>query len=388
MPIDYLHLKSEITKMGSEALAREEGMQSALKGLRELLNARAADIIALQQLVEEEAQKTKGLRCAVPVSEPLNTHIACPLPAPACTILAADGSQINPDPHDTVLYGLVNIGVFRMQTGSGLAPQQITRSELIHGDALYIGGTTVSEDLVALLRDVHERQILAELAAPESAPVVTLTDGPLELYHEPRQEQLFKTYFEQYKAALDNLAINEVITAGYVSRPRADLVVKLLSLINRTELGNAEESSVSGLTDIGLFTGLLAPGERSAVFRLQSRSSEEYTGHKALHFFYLNAGTVQQPAFARVEIPLWVAENPEAVSLLHSILVEQARSNPAAPYPYPLLRAHEIAIVKLPERQQVTSMIEAELLRQGFPPAIKSQKQVNKDYSGRKRLKR
>jgi len=80
-----------------------------------------------------------------------------------------------------------------------------------------------------------------------------------------------------------------------------------------------------------------------------------------------------------------VVEDPNAVTLLHSVLVEQARCNPTAPYPYPLLRAHEIAVVKLPERQQVTTMIEAELLRRGFPPARKSQKQINKDYSGRKR---
>lgn len=387
MPIDYLKLKKEITIMGSEARAREEGMQSALAALRDLLNSRATDLLALQKLVEEEAAKNKGLRCAAPLSEPLNAHIPCTLPAPACTILAADGSQINPDPHDTVLYGLINIGVFRIQPGSGLVPQEITHSTLIHGDALYAGGATMSEDLVALLRDVWEREILADLAAREPAPVITLTDGPLELYHEPRQEQKFKEHFEHYLAALGELSLNNVITAGYVSRPRADLVVKLLSLLAKETTAESDNKS-AGLTDIALFSNLLAPGERSAVFRLQSRSAADYKDRAALHFFYLNAGTPQQPAFARVEIPLWVADHPQSINLLQAALVEQARNNPAAPYPYPLLRAHEIAVVRLPERQQVTSMIEAELLRQGFPPAIKSQKQLNKDYSGKRRMGR
>ena len=385
MPIDYLSLKNQITRMGSEAGAREAGMQSALKELRELLNTRATDLIALQKLVEEEAQKSKGLRCAIPVSEPLNTHTPCSLPSPTCTILAADGSQINPDPHDTVLYGLVNIGVFRMQPGSGLAPQEITRSTLIYGDELYAGGSTLSEDLVALLRDVQERRMLAELSGSETAPVITLTDGPLELFHEPRHDRQFKEYFDQYLNALSDLALNNVITAGYVSRPRADLVVKLLSLVQKDSASETESDGVTGLTDTGLFSSLLTPGERSAIFRMQSRSSADYPDRKALHFFYLNAGTAQQQAFARVEIPLWVAEDQNAVSTLHAVLVEQARSNPTAPYPYPLLRAHEIAVVKLPERQQVTTMIEAELLRHGFPPALKSQKQINKDYSGRRR---
>jgi hypothetical protein len=387
MRIDYLRLKYEITKMGSEARAREAGMQSALKAMRALLNSRATDLSALQELVEKESAKTKGLRCAVPLEEPLNAHISCTLPAPPCTILAADGSQINPDPHNTVLYGLVNIGVFRMQPGSGLAPQEITDSSLIHGDALYAGGATMSEDLVALLRDVREREILAKLAARELAPILTLTDGPLELYHEPRQEQKFKVHFEHYLSALADLALNEVVTAGYVSRPRADLVVKLLTLLNH-EASDETEIKPAGLTDIALFSNLLAPGERSAVFRLQSSSAADYKGRAALHFFYLNAGTAQQPAFARVEIPQWVVENPNSVNLLHAVLVEQARNNPAAPYPYPLLRAHEIAVVRLPERQQVTSMIEAELLRQGFPPVFKSQKQVNKEYSGTRRMGR
>ena len=387
MPIDYLKLKQEITNLGNEARAREAVMQSALKAMREQLNSHATDLIALQKLVEEEAAKSKGLRCAVPLSEPLNAHIPCALPAPPCTILAADGSQINPDPHDTVLYGLINIGVFRMQPGSGLVPQEITHNTLIHGDQLYAGGATLSEDLVALLRDVQERKMLAELAKDETAPVISLTDGPIELYHEPRQEQKFKVYFEQYLSALAELALHDVITAGYVSRPRADLVVKLLSLPDLETSGDVK-GIPAGLTDIALFSTLLAPGERSAVFRLQSRSAADYKDRTALHFFYLNAGTTQQPAFARVEIPQWVVENPRSIELLHAALVEQARNNPAAPYPYPLLRAHEIAVVRLPERQQVTSMIEAELLRQGFPPAVKSQKQVNKEYSGKRRMGR
>jgi len=385
MPINFLSLKNQITEMGSEARAREAGMQSALKELRTLLDVRATDLIALQKLVEEEAQKSKSLRCAIPVSEPLNAHIACLLPAPTCTILAADGSQINPDPHDTVFYGLVNIGVFRMQPGSGLTPQEITDSALIYGDRLYAGGSTLSEDLVALLRDVNERKVLARMAKSETAPVITLTDGPLELFHEPRHDQQFREYFEQYLNALSDLALHNITTAGYVSRPRADLVVKLLSLAQKDVAGHSESDGIIGLTDIALFNHLLAPGERSAIFRMQSRSSADYPDRKALHFFYLNAGIIEQPAFARVEIPLWVVEDANAVTLLHSVLVEQARCNPTAPYPYPLLRAHEIAVVKLPERQQVTTMIEAELLRRGFPPARKSQKQINKDYSGRKR---
>lgn len=388
MPINYLELNNQINQMGKDARVREAEMQSTLKRLSTLLDAHAEDILSLQQKVEEAAAKTRGLRCAVPVSEPLNAHIPCSLPAPACTLFAADGSQVNPDPHDTVLYGLVNIGVFCIQPGSGVVPSEITNSSLLYGDALYSAGGTASEELISLLRDVRERETLAELAQSVPAPVVTLTDGQLELFHEPREDVQFRSEFDKYLKALDDLAINDVITAGYVSRPRADLVVRLLSLASDDDQVNPEPSSFNGLTDTALFSDLLAAGERSAIFRLQSRSSGDYSGRKALHFFYLNVGKASQPAFARVEIPLWVVENPLHVHLLHSVLVEQAHLSGAVPYPYPLIRAHEIAVVKMTDQQELTRMIESELIRQGFTPGKKSEKQVHKGHAGRKRMNR
>lgn len=386
MPLNYLNLKNQIIEMGSSARARDAEMRSALEKLTAQLNEHADEIIALQKLVEEETARNKGLRCAVPVSEALNTRVPVSLPAPACTILAADGSQITPDPHGTVLYGLVNIGVFHMQPGSGFVPSEQTSSSLIYGDELDSSGGTASEDLVNLLRDVQERELLAQLAAQEKSPVITLTDGPLELYHEPRQEQSFKQYFDKYLHALDDLAINSVITAGYVSRPRADLVVKLLSLASGDSPDLPGSINHKGLTDIALFAGLLKPGERSAIFRVQSRSTNDYEGRKALHFFYLNVSAGGDPAFARVEIPLWVVENPAQVQLLHSVLVEQSRLSGSVPYPYPLLRAHEIAVVRMDDRQQLNTLIENELVRRGFPPSRKSEKQVHKDHTARKRM--
>lgn len=386
MPVNYLKLNQQIRDMGKDAVARQGETQRVLEELASRLKERANDLIALQQQVEEAAAKTKGLRCAVPVSEPLNSHFSCPLPAPASTIFAADGSQINPDPHDSVLYGLINIGVFCIQPHSGSVPVEKTYSHLLYGEELYTPGGMASEDLVALLRDVQERRTLAELARSVPPPVITLTDGPLELYHEPRTEAAFQEYFKAYLAALDDLAQDDVITAGYVSRPRADLVVRLLTLPTGGELSAPSEKKTSGITDTALFSNILLPGERSAIFRLQSRSADEYKDRKALHFFYLNVGSTTRPAFARVEIPKWVADNPESVQQLHSTLMEQSALSGQVPYPYPLIRAHEIAVVKLTDHQQLTTMIETELAHQGIRPGARSEKQVHKDHQGRTRI--
>lgn len=388
MPVNYLELQPQISAMGAESNVRQAEMEAKLAQCRSLLDQHNDDLIGLQRIVEEAVAKKKILRCAVPVSEPLNLHVPCDLPAPSCTILAADGSQIIPSAHDSVLFGLINVGVFRIQPGSGNVPSEFTNSTLLYGDSLYYNDQPPSEDLLSLLRDVRERQLLAQMAQQECAPVITLTDGQLELYHQPRTHESFRDKFEDYLHALDDLAVNEVITAGYVSRPRADLVVSLLSLLAGGENADADARPFAGITDIALLENILPPGERSAIFRLQSSSSSAYSGKKALHFFYLNVGTAAIPAYARVEIPLWVVEKPEAVNLLHSMLVEQARQAGSVPYPYPLIRAHEIAVVRMDERQQLTAMIERELLNRGIDVKRQSEKQFHKGHRGRTRRSR
>ena len=384
MPVNYITLSSQVTTLGENAKTRQAEFTRKLAQCREALATNDQELIALQRRVEEAVAQNKGLRCAVPLQEPLSTRVSVSLPAPACTILSADGSQINPDPHDEVLFGLVNLGLFRIQPGSGEVPREEIITDLLYDEQLHPGSGLSTDDLVALLRDVRERQALVRAAANETQPLITLTDGQLELFHQPSEDPLAKELFEDYLDSLNELALAGVITAGYVSRPRANLVVNLLELITPRD-DKSGEHPFAGITDMTLYEELLSSGERSAIFRLQSSSSARYEGRKALHFFYLNVGTPERTAFARVEIPQWVAENPGAVAMLQSVLVEQAHHSGSYPYPYPLLRAHEIAVVQMPDRQQVMMMIENELLRRGFPPGRKSEKLFNKGYGDRKR---
>ena len=84
-----------------------------------------------------------------------------------------------------------------------------------------------------------------------------------------------------------------------------------------------------GVSDRWLFgehgDPLLGPGERSAVFGIQSSSEKNYKGALSLHFFYLNVGTEGHPWPVRVEIPKWVANDQGKLDLLHGVLVEQCR---------------------------------------------------------------
>ena len=192
--------------------------------------------------------------------------------------------------------------------------------------------------------------------------MITLTDGPLELWTTTLEEGSvageFKKSLDQYLAVLRQLYELNVATAGYVDKPGADLVVRLLE-VAKAEAGDLAKMRkyrpFKGVTDRELFRDVLQPGERSAIFGIQSRSSKPYQGELRLHFFYLNVGKEEHPYLARVEIPAWVAEDQSMLDNLHAVLVSQCRMIGARAYPYLLHRAHETAVVSLEEKDQVTT---------------------------------
>jgi hypothetical protein len=154
------------------------------------------------------------------------------------------------------------------------------------------------------------------------------------------------------------------------------------------EVGSLPEDQLSkmretfplrGVLDRDLFRDLLKPGERSAIFAIQSISAKNYPGSLELHFFYINVGRSGHPWLARVEVPAWVVSTPGMLDNLHAILVQQCQVLGNRPYPYLLHRAHEAALVTWQDRQQVAAMIEMELRKQGVEVGEASQKQALKE---------
>ena len=88
----------------------------------------------------------------------------------------------------------------------------------------------------------------------------------------------------------------------------------------------------------------------------------------------------------RVEVPKWVADDGQKLDLLHAVLVGQCNMMGSKPYPYLLHRAHETAVVKHEEKEQVEQMLLQELRRQDEEIGEKSHKQVPKEHQGRTRM--
>ncbi len=140
------------------------------------------------------------------------------------------------------------------------------------------------------------------------------------------------------------------------------------------------------MSDALLFGLILAPGQRSAVFHLQSTSSHFYRDELALHFFYLNSGRSARPWVARVEIPEWVVRSPSSLAQLHAVLLDQCRLMGSQPYPYLLHRAHEAAVVHFDEKEQLEAMLAQALQSQGAGIGSKSYKLSAKQLQSRTRM--
>lgn len=390
MPVNFPQVQQQVRQMGAEALHTRQALDQRHQQALYLLEAADANPAALRQRIEQALALNQHLRCAAPTDEPLRSIHPLPDPPGPFTLLAADGSQINPDRHAPVEYCVINLGAFRMQPGQALAPREVTRSHLLYKEEdLYTAQGRITEEIVALRRDLLERRLLAELAAAESGPVVALTDGPMELFRQPSDSRLYNELIGEYIAALQELEQLGTISAGYVDKPASDLVVRMLELLTlpEDELRQAgQHRPLLGVTDASLFSASLPAGARSAVFCIQSRSTQNtFNGALALHFFYLNVSPPgRKPWLARVEVPLWVAGDAAKLDTLHAALIQQCRTLGGGAYPYALHRAHEVAVIHLDEKNQLTALIQAELARNGVEIGEGSHKSAAKDISGKR----
>lgn len=395
MSIDFQQVQVQIKELGAAAPQRLQELERKRAEAERLLATYARDSEALLEKVSLALEHDPALRCALPLSLPdgdsevLDASFPLPPLPDSATLLAADGSQINHDRHAEVEYSLVNVGAIQMSLGSPSPPQTHVECQLYYDDQLY----SQTDATLALNRDLRERTMLASLAARFDPPVVSFTDGPVELWGvkdaTAEEASAYQKSMAEYLDALTNLCKLGVITAGYVDKPAANLVIRLLEVASAGQENLAHIRKfhpLRGVTDKALFQDLLAPGERSAVFALQSIAASNYPGQLALHFFYLNVGLEERLSLARVEVPAWVAHDRQKLDTLHAVLVNQCRILGARPYPYLLHRAHETARVSLQEREQVTQMIVMELRRRGVPVEGMSHKQYAKEQPGRKRL--
>jgi len=360
---------------------------------REVLERANAEADGWRALTQGLAGRTTWL-AAVPVGPALP-----PQPAPAAPAdylaVGVDGSQIQPDRHLPLWSYLINVGVALVRYGA--APEARLFSEPTwhyRPDELVLTDPADSSRQVRVegavlaarrfLKELGKGVELAE-AAPAGLPVLVLLDGSLVMWGLAGRrvegfvrEQLIRHGLLPLFDRLHRLVERgrRVVAAGYISRPQSAEVVNALRLFicpfdptacaahcpSRSAFDGRACDDVGGVLDADLFRGL-GPGERTGLFESQSSVVRELYGPHRVGFFYLNAG----PEVARVEVPWFVAEDPDLLGLCHALVWDQARRGVG--YPAVLAEAHEQAVIRGPDRELFRAMLLDGLARLGLPEA-------------------
>ena len=370
MPVNYEQLRPQIVRacrgIKESRKAAAQQRTDLMKTFRETeasdLNERMAEI--LTSFSEE--------KFAVPGTDAIGAGFPAPSqPEAPVRILACDGSQITPNPHDELSFGLINTAVFEYCPHSGQTPRIFRDTRYHESDG------SLTEGRIGVMRDAAEKTHLAVMAEELQGelPILALCDGSLELFMESREIKDLAPLKEQYLEAMVRLDRLNVPAVGYIDRPRSNPVLTMLALLN----GTTAEESYGQLCDADLFSQLLLPGERSAVFGMNSRFNASVPQELQICFFYLNVGRPQHPYLSRVELTSRTAADPSQVDRIHANLLEQAGLLNDHPYPYVLHRAHECAVVTYREKDQIKDMLIRELIRNGEWVGEKSNKQFAKD---------
>lgn len=351
----------------------------------------ACDLEYVQGRIDQvRSAGVSGYRGAAPLSAP-HSEIICgvadaPPPPHQAAVIAADGSQIYPDPHSPALYFLLNVGIFTYYHGEPRLPSQQTAPELFYkqADIEDADGRAVNNQTINARRTVREMKALAaragELAAETHAdrPFIALHDGGLLKFFGATEIADARTLEREYFDALKRLRETRVVLAGYPGAQRASYVVSLLHLLNLPpdEVNDANlktNGELEGLSDARFYAYVLLPGQRSALMVQNSPQNFDYKKRVGddyeIAFFYLNvAGENEDAQIARIDVPMWVATDPAAVDALHALLLHQCAIQGRRRYPYALTRADELAVVSSRERAQVDQLIRVAMLENGLMP--------------------
>jgi hypothetical protein len=385
MTLELEKLTSEIEAMAQGAYQQRQQENEFLDMLLRKLHDHREAWGKIDRALEkaEYTVDMKWYRGAKPLNrrEPLDAVIPAPRPPQRATLVACDGSQIIPNRHAAYLYSVINVGTIVYHHGKGCAPLQDTHPRLDYpGNGADAEAFVDKAALVNLRRDLAEIETLVDTAAQhysDSHPVLALLDQRL-LYwpvgssgDDEGQRVLFG-----WQQAMSRACDENCMLAGYIDRPGKRSIITFLRTLDINEPGFDPATLIQQdygprFNDVTLFRRLLdQPGVRSAVFVDVSQHNTEFAGrdkNNEVCFFYLNPGQ-RGRQIARVDIPRWVADDPQKVEAVHGLIYNQCQI--IGNYPYVLARADEMAVVGYRDRESLEIMIENAMERYGLAGSV------------------
>ena len=313
------------------------------------------------------------------------------------TAVAVDGSHIDVDRHLPLRCHLINLGGCVITYGKDFDCRMFSEPALaVDDDDLYLrppdgtrGEALIAGPLLGALRTVREVERLADAVEnlPDDRPALALLDGTLAFWdlqrgQYPRHvaDMLIGDRLQPALARLRAASTDRrpVAVAAYTSRPRTTEAAGAVRLMlcdqgdaDCNHLCTARHSDLAscdgtaGFDDRELFEGLPEPGHRSPLYRSSHLAARFAlglaTGQEWSHFYYLNGGA----EIARVEVPDWLADDPELLALSHAMLVKQCQLGLG--YPVAIAEAHEQAVITGHDREEFRRLALMLLERRGLP---------------------
>jgi len=382
-----LDLAKVAAQVGGMVARLKDGIGERQKRLRyalEVIGDEAIDLDALRKKIA--ASKTTWLVAGL--ADSLASRYEAPTTPDEFTVLATDGSHIDVDRHRSTRCYLINTGSVVLHYGAEASASLESYPHLYSEDEDLVVMPTnargreqpIEGTLLGIKRAVEECRQLVEIAAeqPKDSNSLALLDGSLilwglEAYPEFVTEALLDKGFLSYLDEMRKLNNDRrVAVASYISFPRSTDVVNVLRVAicpyepadcdRYCPAGKEREcEAVAGVRDRELFMNLLDEGERSALFISPSKIVREHYREHNVHFFYLRV----DDEIARVEVPGWVAENKDLLSLAHALILDQCRRGQG--YPVALSEAHEQAVVTTADKGEFWQLVEALCIEEKMP---------------------
>ncbi|MEL7507003.1 MAG: DNA double-strand break repair nuclease NurA [Cyanobacteria bacterium J06554_1] len=381
-------------------------------------------------LIDQLQTNNLGFAVAEPV-EPLDTRVQIS-PAPeAHTVIATDGSQINPSHHEIAYCYLLNIGRVVLHYGQSRLPLLDSQPEVIYRpEDLYASRQwgIRTEEWMGHRRTVSEAVVLGELAIAVNGlqqeprrqahrpgghyppnqpskehhglnrsrqsqqlsllqrpiPTLAMTDGSLIYWFldqlpAPARDQILAPIL----AAWEQLRQAQVPMVGYLSASRSSEALNFLRLQScphaqpdcqkhcEGQTDGAPCQVFSPLRDVTLWATLLEPGQRGPLFKSSADILQLY-GDQSIYFCHVHVGA----EIARVEFPEWVVKDSKLFNTALSLTLTQVQKGFG--YPVTLAEAHNQAVVRGSDRSRFFALLEQQMIRAGLQNVGTSYKEARK----------
>jgi len=371
--LELSQILAEIQDMGAVTRKRAEIAGDQLAKAIDIANMDSEKwAIARPQI--ESRKDAKWLIAGLGEDRP-NVTYPLPYPAPKVyTAIATDGSQIELDRHAAAQCYLLNTGIIVFHYGVEERPTLTAHAQLFYKDEDLFPNDAEGPSEVETGMGIQAQRTMAEsrmmsalISGNAERHAVAMMDNPLIVWTERGQkDDAIKAFVLRFCEMFDVACENRMPLVGYVSAPgHKDVVGALRSTLCSPGCAHGRSdtcSELSTLTDADLFRRILRnPGDRSCLFHSQARSAAHYPEAHKIWFFYLNAGD----EIARVEVPLWVADDQALLDRAHVLSYDQAVKGQG--YPVALTEAHNQAVVRGPERAAFFNLVEQAFAQQRIP---------------------